>query len=193
MSADICAPDQADVVIRPSDERDVPEMLAIYTHHIRYGIGDHPLEPTDPEDIKKRRKSMLGKRLPHLVAECGGRVVGYAYAVPFRKRPAYRYTVKHSIYVHPDFVGRGIGRRLLAALVESCAVAGYRQVIGYVDAANLPSIRLHEAAGFREVGRLPSVGYKFGHWTDSVMMQRALGAGDATDPPEAARALVTHK
>ncbi len=157
-------------------------MLDIYTHHIRRGLGDVSLEAADPDDIRKRRKNMLGKRLPHLAAECDGRIAGYAYAVPFRKRPAYRYTVKHSIYIHPDFLGIGIGRRLLAALMESCAASGYRQMIGYVDASNAPSIRLHESAGFREVGRLPAVGYKFGRWTDSILMQIALGPG-SSEPP----------
>src|SRR3546814_2897543 len=111
-------------------------MLDIDTRHSQRGMGDLVVEPADPDDIKKRRKNMLRKRLPHLAAECDGRIVGYAYAVPFRKRPAYRYTVKHSIYIHPDFVGVGIGRRLLKALVESCAASGFRQMIGYVDAAN---------------------------------------------------------
>ena len=105
------------------------------------------------------------------------------YAVPFRKRPAYRYTVKHSIYVRNDRLGRGIGRMLLAALVDACAAGGYRQMIGYIDGANEASFRLHKSFGFHEVGRLPSVGYKFGHWTDSVMMQRSLGLG-ASAPPE---------
>jgi phosphinothricin acetyltransferase len=103
--------------------------------------------------------------------------------VPFRKRPAYRYAVKHSIYVHPEHLGRGVGRLLLPALIDACAAAGYRQMIGYIDAANQASLRLHESLGFREVGRLPSIGYKFGHWTDSVMVQRSLGLG-ATAPPE---------
>lgn len=183
MSAGLPATEQRpDIVIRPSTEQDVPAMLDIYTHHIQRGMGDLVVEPADPDDIKKRRKNMLRKRLPHLAAECDGRIVGYAYAVPFRKRPAYRYTVKHSIYIHPEFVGVGIGRRLLKALVESCAASGYRQMIGYIDAANAASIRLHEAAGFREVGRLPAVGFKFGHWTDSILMQCPLGPGSDSVP-----------
>lgn len=176
----------SDISVRVSSETDVPAMLEIYTHHIQRGLDGSAFAPLDPDDIKKRRKNMLSRRLPHLVAEQAGRVVGYAYAVPFRKRPAYRYTAKHSIYVHQEFLGRGIGRRLLEALIEHCAAAGFRQLIGYVDGANQPSLRLHEAAGFREVGRLPGVGYKFGRWTDSIMVQRALGAG-ADTPPEDGR------
>jgi len=173
-------------VVRPSRESDVPAMLAIYLHHIRHGVdpraaGD--IETPDADDIKRRRKTMQRGRLPHLVAEQAGAVVGYAYAVPFRKRPAYRYTVKHSIYVHHEHLSRGIGRLLLPALIDACAAAGYRQMIGYIDAANQASLKLHESFGFRQVGYLPSIGYKFGHWTDSAMLQRSLGLG-ATAPPD---------
>jgi phosphinothricin acetyltransferase len=181
-------PDRAhEIVVRPSTEADVPAMLAIYTYHVGRGVGDlapdpPPPEPLQDEDIKRRRKNMLRRRLPHLVAERGGEVVGYAYAVPFRKRPAYRYAVKHSIYVRQDQLHSGIGRMLLPALIEACTVAGFRQMFAYVDGENVPSQNLHEAFGFRRVGLLQGVGYKFGHWTDSLLMQRALGPG-ATEPP----------
>src|SRR5215470_16269859 len=157
-------------------------MLAIYIHHIQRGVGESDVEPLHGDDIKRRRKNMLKRRLPHLVAEHAGAVVGYAYAVPFRKRPAYRYAVRHSIYVHPDHLHSGVGRRLLPALIDACAEAGYRQMIAYIDAANLPSIQLHEAHQFRRVGVLQAVGYKFGRWTDSILMQRELGAGGSVPP-----------
>ena len=117
-------------------------------------------------------------------AEQDGVVVGYAYAVPFRKRPAYRFAVKHSIYVHSDHLHSGVGRRLLPALIEACTAAGYRQMIAYIDLANLPSQSLHEAFGFRRAGVLEGVGYRFGRWTDSLLMQRALGPGAAEPPVE---------
>ena len=173
------------IVIRPSTDQDLAAMVAIYAHHICRGVGDlgdFETEPLDAEDLKRRRKTMRNKRLPHLVADIGGTVAGYAYAVPFRKRPAYRYTLKHSIYVHHNHLHEGIGRRLLPAVVVACAAAGYRQIIGYIDGANEASLRLHEACGFTVVGRLPSVGFKFGHWTDSVMVQCPLGAGDGAPP-----------
>ncbi|THD46024.1 MAG: N-acetyltransferase family protein [Bradyrhizobium sp.] len=174
------------IIIRPSRDADVPAMLAIYLHHIRHGVdpnytGDN--DAPDADDLKRRRKNMQRGRLPHLVAEQNGEVLGYAYAVPFRKRPAYRYTVKHSIYVRAERLGQGLGRMLLAAIIDACAAAGYRQMIGYIDGANEASLRLHLAFAFREVGRLPAVGYKFGRWTDSVMMQRSLGPGGGA-PPE---------
>jgi phosphinothricin acetyltransferase len=176
-----------EIVVRPSTEDDVPAMLAIYTYHVGRGVGDLGFEP-QPEplhddDIKRRRKNMLRRRLPHLVAERDGEVVGYAYAVPFRKRPAYRYAVKHSIYVRQDQLHSGIGRMLLPALIEACTAAGFRQMFAYVDGENVPSQNLHEAFGFRRVGLLEGVGYKFGRWTDSLLMQRALGPG-ATEPPD---------
>src|SRR5271154_3947244 len=176
------------VVVRNSRDGDVPGMLAIYLHHIRRGVDpgveENEFETPDAEDLKRRRKSMNRRKMPHLVAEDEGTVVGYAYAVPFRKRPAYRYTIKHSIYVRSDRLHAGIGRRLMAALIDACAAAGFRQMIGYIDAANVASLKLHEGFGFRQVGSLPAVGYKFGHWTDTVMVQRSLGPG-ATEPPAA--------
>jgi L-amino acid N-acyltransferase YncA len=173
------------VTVRNSRDADVAAMLAIYLHHIRRGVDPDiagEFEAPDAEDLKRRRKTMHRRRMPHIVAEERDAIVGYAYAVPFRKRPAYRYTVKHSIYVHNDHLRRGVGRQLMAALIDACAAAGFRQMIGYIDAANRASIALHEGFGFRQVGFLPSIGYKFGHWTDTVMVQRSLGPG-GTEPP----------
>lgn len=175
----------AAVSVRPSRDADVTAMLTIYLYHIRKGVdprhvGD--IETPDAEDIKRRRKSMQKRKMPHIVAEEQGVIVGYAYAVPFRKRPAYRYAVKHSIYVHQDHLARGIGAKLMTALIDACAAAGFRQMIGYIDAANQASLGIHERFGFRQVGYLPQIGYKFGHWTDSVMVQRSLGLGGSAAP-----------
>jgi phosphinothricin acetyltransferase len=130
---------------------------------------------------------MLRRRLPHLVAELNGGVIGYAYAVPFRKRPAYRYALKNSIYVHPDHLHSGVGRKLLPALLAASAAAGYRQMIAYVEAGTEPSLNLHESFGFARIGVLEGIGFKHGRWTDSVLMQRALGPGDTTPPNDSAQ------
>jgi L-amino acid N-acyltransferase YncA len=170
------------ITLRPSTDDDVPAMLAIYRSYIGHGVGDlGSYEPTpfDAEDLKARRKNMRKHKLPHVVADIDGIIAGYAYAVLFRKRPAYRYAVKHSIYVHPGHLHAGVGRALLPALIDACAQAGYRQMIGYIDSANEASLRLHEACGFRQVGYLAAVAYRFGDWCDTVMVQRAIGLGDS--------------
>jgi L-amino acid N-acyltransferase YncA len=176
---------KAAVTVRTSRDEDVDAMLAIYLHHVKKGLDAADARLYDApqvDDIKRRRKNMGKHRLPHLVAEHEGRVIGYAYAVPFRKRPAYRYVVKHSIYVDPDHMHRGVGRILLPALIDACAAAGYRQMIGYIDASNEASLKLHKAFGFEQAGYLSSVGFKFGRWTDSVIVQRSLGPGASTLP-----------
>lgn len=172
------------VIVRPSRDSDVEAMLAIYRRHIRHGIdeGVSDTETPQPDDLRDRRKNLRSRRFPHLVATQDGEVVGYAYVVLFRKRPAYRYTVKHSIYIHHDHVGRGIGRILMRELIDVCAAAGFRQIIGYIDADNAASLGLHEKFGFARVGLLPGVAYRHGRWADTIMVQRSLGSGSGTAP-----------
>ncbi|HUI95422.1 MAG TPA: GNAT family N-acetyltransferase [Xanthobacteraceae bacterium] len=173
------------VEIRPSRDADVDAMLAIYRRHVRRGIEDGVDDngAPQPDDLRDRRRNLRNHRFPHLVATRADDVVGYAYGVLFRKRPAYRYTVKHSIYVHHDHLGRGIGRALMRALIDACAAAGFRQMIGYIDADNAASLALHETFGFARVGLLPGVAYRYGRWADSVMVQRSLGPGTTAPPP----------
>jgi L-amino acid N-acyltransferase YncA len=179
--------DHETVVVRPSRDADVDAMLAIYRNHIRRGIenGVENGGMAEPDDLRQRRKNLYNHRLPHLAATFRGEVVGYAYVVYFRKRPAYRFTAKHSIYVHHEHQGRGVGRLLLQALIDACAGAGFRQMIGYIDADNTASLAIHDKFGFAKVGLLPGVAYRYGRWADTVMVQRSLGAG-ATEPPPAA-------
>lgn len=173
------------ILLRPTRDGDVEAMLEIYRRHIRRGVeaGVDDGETPEPDDLRERRKNLKNRRLPHIVATRDGDVVGYAYAVLFRKRPAYRYTVKHSIYVHHEHVGRGIGSLLMRGLIDACAAAGFRQMIGYIDGDNVASLALHERFGFTRVGRLPSVAYRYGRWADSVMVQRSLGTGSTQPPP----------
>jgi phosphinothricin acetyltransferase len=172
------------IVVRSSRDSDVEAMLAIYRRHIRHGIeeGVGDAETPQPDDLRDRRKNLRNRRFPHLVATRGGDILGYAYVVLFRKRPAYRYTVKHSIYVHHEHIGQGIGQILMQELIDVCAAAGFRQIIGYIDADNAASLGLHEKFGFSRVGLLPGVAYRHGHWADTVMVQRSLATGSTTAP-----------
>ena len=180
------------VVVRASRDADVEPMLAIYRRHIRRGIeaGVEDTGMPRPDDLRDRRKNLRSRKLPHLVATLDGEVIGYAYVVLFRKRPAYRFAVKHSIYVHHDHVGRGIGGLLMQPLIDACAAAGFRQMIGYIDAENTASLKLHARFGFVKVGLLPGVAWRYGKWSDSVLVQRSLGAGSTLPiPPHAVASL----
>lgn len=174
----------AAVLVRAAREADMAAVQRIYAHHVLHGFGSFEEEPPDLAEIMRRRADYLARGLPYLVAELDGRIVGYAYAGPYRTRSAYRYTVENSIYVDPAATGRGIGRRLLAELIAQCTALGFRQMIAVIgDSRNTSSIKLHEALGFKLAGNLRAVGRKRGRWLDSVMMQLTLGAGDRTDPP----------
>ena len=169
--------------IRACETRDLAPICSIYGHHVLHGLATFEVEPPDAEELARRREQILALGLPYLVAEVQGRVIGYAYAAPYRARPAYRYTLEDSIYLDRDYAGKGLGRTLLQALIVGCERAGYRQMIAVIgDSANLPSIKLHAACGFKHAGLLPATGFKFGRWVDSVLMQRALGEGASSLP-----------
>lgn len=172
--------------VRPSTENDVSAIATIYGHHVLHGTASFETEAPGEEEMRRRRADVLARGLPYLVAEDGdGTVLGYAYASAYRPRAAYRNTVENSVYVRHDIVGRGVGRLLLAELIARCEALGLRQMVAVVgDSANLASVRLHEAFGFRLIGTLSAVGRKHGRWLDSVLLQRQLGEGDRTDPAE---------
>ncbi len=173
----------SELQIRPSRDDDLAAISAIYGHHVLYGNASFETEAPSVEEMRRRRAELVARGYPYLVAEDATGIVGYAYASAYRARPAYQNTVENSVYLRPDAIGRGIGRRLLEALMEDCETRGYRQMIAIVgDSGNMASIGLHERAGFRLVGVLRSVGFKHGRWLDTVVLQRALGPGDGTPP-----------
>jgi len=175
--------EKAAPVIRPSRDEDVAAITAIYAHHVLHGLASFEEVPPDETEIARRRGDILTRGLPYLVAERDGHVVGYCYAGPFRPRIGYRYTLEDSIYVDASEVGRGIGRLLLAPVVERCTELGYRQMVAVIGGREtLASIRLHEALGFKHIGVFSGVGFKFDRWVDTVLMQRALGHGTDTLP-----------
>jgi phosphinothricin acetyltransferase len=171
------------VFIRRAEPADMAAITGIYAHAVREGTASFELEPPTVEEMSRRREAVLAAGGPWLVAELAGAILGYAYAGPYRPRPAYRFTVEDSIYVGPGRQGEGVGRALLAALIRDCEARGFRQMIAVIgDSGSTASIRLHEGAGFTHVGVFREVGFKHGGWRDSVLMQRALGPG-ATTPP----------
>lgn len=173
-------------VIRASQDADVPAIADIYAHHVLHGTGTFELEPPTATDMAARRAEVVGRGLPYLVAEDGGRVLGFAYCNWFKPRPAYRFSAEDSIYVAPDTAARGVGRALLAELCLQAERAGIRKLIAVIcDSANAASIGVHRAVGFEPVGVLKSCGWKFGAWRDVVMMDKFLGAADRTAPADA--------
>jgi L-amino acid N-acyltransferase YncA len=173
------------VAVRSSRDDDIAAIVAIYRHHVLHGIASFEDIPPDEDEVARRRREILALKLPYLVAERSGRILGYCYASRYRARSAYRFTLEDSIYVDSAEVGRGIGRALLLTLVERCCELGYRQMVAVIGGSDQwPSIRLHETLGFTRAGLLPGVGFKFGSWIDIVLMQRALGPGAKTSPGE---------
>jgi L-amino acid N-acyltransferase YncA len=169
--------------IRRATPADIPAITRIYAHAVRHGTASFELEPPDEAEMMRRMRALFDGGYPYLVAEAEGAVAGYAYAGPYRTRPAYRFSVENSVYVAPEAHRRGIGRLLLDALISECEARGYRLMIAVIgDSAQTASIELHRAAGFKLVGAFEGVGYKFDRWLDTVLMQRPLGKGSSAPP-----------
>ncbi len=175
-------------IIRPSRDDDVAAIAAIYGYHVSHGLASFEEVPPAVEEISRRRGEIVARGLPYLVAERadgtrGAGVVGFCYASPFRMRSAYRFTLEDSIYIDAAHTGRGIGGALLEPLLARATELGYRQMVAVIGGSDtVPSIRLHERLGFVQAGVLLAIGFKFGRWVDTVLMQRALGPGAATLP-----------
>jgi phosphinothricin acetyltransferase len=171
--------------IRRAAAADLPLITEIYEHAVRYGTATFELIPPDLTEMTRRFRSLMDGGYPYFVASLDGRVIGYAYAGPYRPRPAYRFTVENSVYLQPAIHRRGIGLQLLQRLIAECEARGYRQMIAVIgDSANAGSIGVHARTGFAMIGTHPNVGFKFGRWLDTVMMQRALGDGAETLPAD---------
>jgi phosphinothricin acetyltransferase len=169
--------------IRPATLADIPAITRIYAHAVTHGTASFELEAPTEAEMQKRMETLLAGRFPYIVAEIDGTVAGYAYAGPYRARPAYRFTVENSIYIAPEMHRRGIGRALLAALIEASTARGFRLMIAVIgDSAQAASIGVHKALGFADAGVFKNVGYKFGRWLDTVHMQLPLGDGAKTPP-----------
>jgi phosphinothricin acetyltransferase len=177
------ANDSDEILIRDAVDGDMAAIREIYAHHVLEGLASFEETPPVEAELTRRRDAVRAAGYPYRVAEVGGVIKGYAYAGPFRPRPAYRHTVENSVYVSLETHRRGVGQRLLEDLIQRCTELGYRQMVAIIgDSANEASIGLHSRLGFVTIGVQPSVGFKFGRWVDSVTMQLPLGEGDTTLP-----------
>ena len=169
-------------MIRDVTEEDAEAIAAIYAHHVAHGTASYDTVAPSTDETRAKIRRIIDANWPFIVADQDGSVVGYAYVTQFRDRAAYAWACEDSIYVHPDWQGRGIGKGLLHELLRRAEEFGFRQMTAVIGGAEPASIRLHAGCGFREVGRLHAVGWKHELWLDSVYMQIALGAG-SSEPP----------
>ncbi|HEY5827455.1 MAG: N-acetyltransferase family protein [Hyphomicrobiaceae bacterium] len=173
------------LLVRPAAAADIPAITAIYGPAVLTGTASFEVDPPDQAEMLRRFEAITGAGYPYFVAEVEGRIAGYAYASAYRTRPGYRFTVEDSVYIAPDAQGKGVGKALLERVVARCRDDGFRLMIAVIgDSANFASITLHRRLGFRYCGTIHSVGYKFGRWLDSVVMELPLGEGDRSTPAE---------
>lgn len=169
--------------IVPADIQHIPAITAIYAHAVAHGLASFEWDVPSQGEMLRRFEHLKKNQYPYLVAFRDGEVYGYSYASAHRPRIGYRWTVENAIYIHKDKQGLGLGKLLLAQLIEQCTLSGFRQMIAVIgDSENHPSIRLHQSLGFIHAGMQIGVGYKHGRWLDTVTMQRPLGDGNESDP-----------
>ncbi|MGV0789804.1 N-acetyltransferase family protein [Mycolicibacterium sp. XJ2] len=165
----------SDVLVREAHRGDLDTIGDIYAHYVENTVATFELVRPDRVEWNRRYGAVIEAGLPFLSAVLDGEIVGYAYCAPWKTRPAYRHTVEDSVYVAPYAVGRGVGGKLLDALLAGCTTAGVREVIAViVDADAAASAALHRGRGFLEAGRLAAVGFKHDRWLDTLLLQRSL-------------------
>ena len=172
------------MMIQPAKLADAAEVAEIYAHHVRHGTATYELEPPEAEEMAARMAKVIDAGWPWLIArDAAGTMLGYGYVAQFRDRAAYRYAGEDSIYIREECRGQGVGKALLAALLQASEAAGFRQVYAVIGGAEPGSIALHAALGFSHAGMLRGSGRKAGRWLDTVFMQIAIGGGDTISPP----------
>lgn len=173
--------------LRPATPKDIPAITAIYRQSVLCGTASYEILAPDEADMAGRMDAITAQSYPYIVAEDEkGNLLGYAYAGPFRTRPAYRWLVEDSIYLAPEAQGKGVGKALLKTLIEQCTALGFRQMIAVIGGASPASIGVHTSLGFTHAGGITGSGFKMGQWLDTVFMQRTLGEGNQTLPDESA-------
>ncbi|MEU5613046.1 N-acetyltransferase family protein [Streptomyces sparsogenes] len=176
-----------EATIRPAVRADLKAVADIYAHYVRHTVATFDQTPRSTADWERRLDELTAHGLPFLVAELSGAVAGFAYAGPWRTKPAYRYTVEDTIYLAPDATGRGLGSALLGPLITEAGRAGRRRMIAVIaDTGSEASAALHRRFGFTDAGRLTAVGHKHGRWIDTLLMQRPLDAAESVETAETA-------
>lgn len=168
--------------IRAATRHDLESIVEIYQYSVEHGTATYELTPPDYAEMERRFEALNAQNYPYLVAEEDGVILGYAYAGPFRTRPAYRWSVEDSIYLSPQAQGKGVGYKLLVRLIEAAQALGFRQMVAIIGGASKASIAVHAKAGFEHSGVMKATGYKHGKWLDTTIMQLALGEGQDADP-----------
>jgi phosphinothricin acetyltransferase len=162
---------------RPATAADLPAVAAIFAHYVETSVVTFEETPPAAADWANKLADLTDRGLPFLIVTAGDAVAGYAYAAPWRPKPAYRHTAENTVYLSPAHTGRGLGRTLMTSLLEACARTAVRQLVAVVVDENSepnPSLALHRSLGFTEAGRLSAVGHKHGRWLDTVLLQRAV-------------------
>lgn len=170
--------------IRAAAPGDLDAITDIYADAVTNGTASYELEPPGRDEMERRFAALAEGGFPYLVAEASGEILGYAYAGPFRPRPAYRFIVENSVYVAPAAKGRGVGAALMRRLIAETAALGFRQMIAVIGdgSPESPSVRLHARLGFRPAGALEGTGYKHGRWLDTAFMQLTMNGGRDLPP-----------
>lgn len=169
--------------IRLACLEDMPDIQAIYAHHVLTGTGTFDEAPPSLEQMIAKFETARQHGWVWLVAADETGVLGYASYAQLRPRTAYRYAAENSMYVREDVRGQGVGKALGTALLEAAEAQGFRQMVAVIgDAENVGSIGVHASLGFQKAGMLRGVGYKFGRWLDAVYMQKTLGRGTDSTP-----------
>ena len=162
--------------LRDATARDVPDLLEIYNHYVANTTVTFDEDGLTLAEMRKKFKIVSDLGYPWLVGVSpGGQVLGYAFVTPYRAKAAYRFTVENSIYLGPASTGKGLGAALMTELLSRAKAAGIKEVVAVIaDQGAEASIALHKRFGFTEIGHMGRVGFKFGRWLGTVLMQKSL-------------------
>ena len=165
-----------DIELRLATSEDIKEITEIYNYYVVNSVVTFDIEKSTEVTWQEKLDYLNGLGLPFIVAQsASGNVLGFAYVAPWRAKAAYRRTVENTIYLRPAAIGKRLGTRLLAELIERSKAAGVKEIVAVIsDKGADTSIALHEAFGFKKQGHLAKVGFKFNRWLGTILLQKSL-------------------